>query len=108
MKSNGKIPEKHVGIKFNLKRNSIGLLMGSFYIPTGTFAIISIGSYIIIEFPIRLRLLQVRLSIIFEKMFEYFDYFDYCIKIKEYRYVQTHVHYLLSTKVYFNMYKSVE
>ena len=26
-----------------------------------------------LEFPIRLRLLQVRLSIIFEKMFEYFD-----------------------------------
>ena len=26
-----------------------------------------------VEFPIRLRLLQVRLSIIFEKMFEHFD-----------------------------------
>ena len=31
----------------------------------------------ILEFPIRLRLLEVRLSIIFEKIFEYFDYFDY-------------------------------
>ena len=37
----------YASIKFNLERNSIGLLLGSFYIPTGTFAILSIGSYII-------------------------------------------------------------
>ena len=37
----------HASISFTLDRKSIGLLLGSFYIPTGTFAILSIGSYII-------------------------------------------------------------
>ena len=34
-------------IKFSLQRNSLGLLIGSFYLPTGLFAFLSIGSYII-------------------------------------------------------------
>ena len=34
-------------IKFSLQRNSLGLLIGSFYFPTGLFAFLSIGSYII-------------------------------------------------------------
>ena len=34
-------------ISLFLKRNSINLLLGSFYIPTGIFATLSIGSYII-------------------------------------------------------------
>ena len=34
-------------IKLSLQRNSLGLLMGSFYLPTGLFAFLSIGSYII-------------------------------------------------------------
>ena len=34
-------------ISLSLKRNSINLLLGSFYIPTGIFATLSIGSYII-------------------------------------------------------------
>ena len=33
----------------------------------------SVSTVLQVEFPIRLRLLNVRLSIIFEKMFEYFD-----------------------------------
>ena len=39
--------KNYASIRFNLGRKSIGLLLGSFYIPTGTFAILSIGSYII-------------------------------------------------------------
>ena len=35
------------GVKFKLKRNSIGLLKGSFYIPTGSFAILAMASYVI-------------------------------------------------------------
>ena len=34
-------------IKFSLHRNSLGLLVGSFYLPTGLFGFLSIGSYII-------------------------------------------------------------
>ena len=34
-------------IKFILHRNSLGLLIGSFYLPTGLFGFLSIGSYII-------------------------------------------------------------
>ena len=34
-------------IRFSLQRNSLGLLMGSFYFPTGLFALLSMGSYII-------------------------------------------------------------
>ena len=34
-------------IKFILHRNSLGLLIGSFYLPTGLFGLLSIGSYII-------------------------------------------------------------
>ena len=34
-------------IKFAMKRNSLGHLVGSFYLPTGLFAFLSIGSYII-------------------------------------------------------------
>ena len=39
--------KNYAGIKFTFARKSFGLLLGSFYIPTGTFATISIGSYII-------------------------------------------------------------
>ena len=35
------------GIKLHLQRDSVGLLMGSFFVPTGIFAILSIGSYVI-------------------------------------------------------------
>ena len=35
------------GIKLELSRYSIGLLLGSFYIPTGLFAILSMVSYVI-------------------------------------------------------------
>ena len=34
-------------IKFSIKRNSLGQLFGSFYLPTGLFAFLSVGSYII-------------------------------------------------------------
>ena len=34
-------------IKFSFQRNTLGLLIGSFYLPTGLFALLSIGSYII-------------------------------------------------------------
>ena len=34
-------------IKINLQRNSIALLMGSFYAPTGIFAVMSMASYVI-------------------------------------------------------------
>ena len=34
-------------IRFSLQRNSLGLLVGSFYFPTGLFAFLSMGSYII-------------------------------------------------------------
>ena len=34
-------------ISFTLKRVSLGLLLGSFYIPTGIFAALSVGSYVI-------------------------------------------------------------
>ena len=34
-------------IKFSLERNTFGLLIGSFYLPTGLFAFLSLGSYII-------------------------------------------------------------
>ena len=40
-------PRNYAGIEFTFIRKSFGLLLGSFYIPTGTFATISIGSYII-------------------------------------------------------------
>ena len=35
------------GLRINLQRNSIALLMGSFYVPTGIFAILSMASYVI-------------------------------------------------------------
>ena len=35
------------GITFHFQRNSIGLLMGSFYAPTGLFAVLSMTSYVI-------------------------------------------------------------
>ena len=35
------------GLRINLQRNSIALLMGSFYVPTGIFAIMSMASYVI-------------------------------------------------------------
>ena len=35
------------GIKINIQRGSIGLLLGSFYVPTGIFAILSMTSYVI-------------------------------------------------------------
>ena len=35
------------GIKIILHRDTIGLLIGSFYMPTGIFAILSITSYVI-------------------------------------------------------------
>ena len=34
-------------IKFSLERNTLGLLIGGFYLPTGLFAFLSLGSYII-------------------------------------------------------------
>ena len=34
-------------IKFSLERNTFGLLIGSFYLPTGLFGFLSLGSYII-------------------------------------------------------------
>ena len=34
-------------IRFSFQRNSLGLLLGSFYFPTGLFAFLSMGSYII-------------------------------------------------------------
>ena len=34
-------------IRFTFERNSLGLLVGSFYLPTGLFAILSMASYII-------------------------------------------------------------
>ena len=34
-------------ISLNLKRVSLGLLLGSFYVPTGIFAALSVGSYVI-------------------------------------------------------------
>ena len=40
-------PQSILTIRFSLKRNSFGLLIGSFYLPTGLFAFLSIGSYII-------------------------------------------------------------
>ena len=35
------------GIKLKLQRDSIGLLMGSFYVPTGVFAVLSMASFVI-------------------------------------------------------------
>ena len=35
------------GIKFKLERNSLGLLIGAFYLPTGIFAILSMTSFFI-------------------------------------------------------------
>ena len=35
------------GIKFNMKRKSINLLIGSYYVPTGMFAILSMASFVI-------------------------------------------------------------
>ena len=35
------------GIKIHIQRHSIGLLLGSFYVPTGIFAILSMTSYVI-------------------------------------------------------------
>ena len=40
-------PQSILTIRFSLKRNSFGLLIGSFYLPTGLFAFLSMGSYII-------------------------------------------------------------
>ena len=46
-KGSKNVTDNYASIEFNLKRKSIGLLLGSFYLPTGTFAILSIGSHII-------------------------------------------------------------
>ena len=35
------------GIRFNLERKSISLLLGSFYVPTGIFSILSMASFVI-------------------------------------------------------------
>ena len=40
-------PNSIATVKFLLHRNSLDLLIGSFYIPTGLFGFLSIGSYII-------------------------------------------------------------
>ena len=40
-------PYSHQTIRFVLKRNSLSLLIGSFYVPSGIFAFLSIGSFII-------------------------------------------------------------
>ena len=40
-------PNSITTIKFLLHRNSLDLLVGSFYLPTGLFGFLSIGSYII-------------------------------------------------------------
>jgi hypothetical protein len=37
----------YTGIKFTFTRNSLGLLMGGFYGPTGTFALLSLISFVI-------------------------------------------------------------
>ena len=41
------MPFSYTTVKFSFQRNSFGLLMGSFYIPTGLFALLSNGSFII-------------------------------------------------------------
>ena len=41
------MPFSYSTVKFSLQRNSFGLLIGSFYIPTGLFAFLSTGSFII-------------------------------------------------------------
>ena len=40
-------PYSHQTIRFVLNRNSRALLIGSFYIPTGLFAFLSMGSFVI-------------------------------------------------------------
>ena len=40
-------PYSHQTIQFVLKRSSLSLLIGSFYVPSGLFAFLSIGSFII-------------------------------------------------------------
>ena len=40
-------PYSHQTIRFVLNRNSRSLLIGSFYIPTGLFAFLSMGSFVI-------------------------------------------------------------
>ena len=40
-------PYSHQTIRFVLKRSSLSLLIGSFYVPSGLFAFLSIGSFII-------------------------------------------------------------
>ena len=35
------------GIRIHLKRDRLGLLLGSFYIPTGIFAVLAMASYVI-------------------------------------------------------------
>ena len=40
-------PYSHQTIRFVLKRSSLSLLIGSFYVPTGLFAFLSMGSFII-------------------------------------------------------------
>ena len=40
-------PKNMAGLKFVLERDSLSLLLGSFYFPTGVFALLSVGSYII-------------------------------------------------------------
>ena len=40
-------PWSFSSISFSLQRNTLGLLIGSFYFPTGLFALLSMGSYLI-------------------------------------------------------------
>ena len=40
-------PYSYSTVRFSFQRNSFELLIGSFYIPTGLFALLSTGSFII-------------------------------------------------------------
>ena len=40
-------PSSYSTVRFSMQRKSFGLLIGSFYIPTGLFALLSTGSFII-------------------------------------------------------------
>ena len=60
------------GIKLHLQRDSVGLLMGSFFVPTGIFAILSIGSYVIN--PDIVSFILQRYCRVPRKKFEHFKY----------------------------------
>ena len=56
-------PFSYQTIRFVLKRNSRSLLIGSFYVPTGLFAFLSMGSFIINAEIVSIRCTEIFMSL---------------------------------------------